>query len=363
MGLLDYYRQFEEQSPEEVSRELRERAAERRRRALARVDPVDLSTTTWPELPPSVVVNAVTFVARRGLQRLPDPTASELRSELAHALELPERRIVVGNGAAQLLGAAATALLAPGDELLSPWPSSPLLPMLARRARASAAPVAGFGVEPIVGAVTERTRIVALCNPNDPTGAWLDADALQRLLRALPERVVVLLDEALVEFAPASAVALTSEFPRLLVFRSFSKAWGLAGLRVGYAVGGADSEPLLERLAPELGVGELAQAGALEALRATGDHVARRAAAVAAERDRLTGELRELGLDVAASHANLLWIAAPGLAGAELAHRLERAKVRVADSARFGDPARIRAAVQTRATSDRLRDGIVSALR
>jgi histidinol-phosphate aminotransferase len=363
MGLLDYYRQFEEQSPEEISAELRERAAERRRHALSRVDPIDLSSLTWPELPPSVVVNAVTFVARRGLPRYPEPHAAELRSELAHRAGVPDARVVVGNGAAQLLGAAAHALLEPGDELITPWPSYPLLPLLARRAHGAAVPVAGWGAEPILRALTDRTRVVALCNPNDPTGAWLDAPALRELLGALPERVVVLLDEALVEYAPDSAAGLLDEFPRLLVFRSFSKAWGLAGLRVGYALGGPDSEALLERLEPELGVNELAQAGALEALRAIEGHVTERVAAVRAERERLAGELRALGLDVPASEANLLWIAAPGLDGTELAHRLEHGKLRVAEGARFGDGDRVRVAVQPGAAGDRLLEALAAILR
>lgn len=363
MGLLDYYRQFEEESPEETSRQLRERAEQRRRQALSRVEAVDLSTTTWPHLPPPAVVNAVTYVARRGLQRAPDALASELRSELAHRTGVPDARLVVGSGAAQLLSAAAASLLEPGDELVTPWPSYPLLPLLARRARANAVPAPGFGAETILRAVTARTRVVALCNPNDPTGAWLDERALAGLLEALPERVIVLLDEALAEYAPATATHLVERLPRLLAVRSFSKAWGLAGLRVGYAVGGPGSEPLLERLAPPGGLGDLAQAGALEALRAAEATVGRRVAAVRAERDRLAGELRELGLEVAPSEANLLWIAAPGLDGAELAARLERSKVLVASGGRFGDDAHVRAAVHERAGAERLRDALAGVVR
>lgn len=361
MGLLDYYRQFEEQPPEEVSAELRERAAARRREALSRVEPLDLSVLTWPQLPPSVVVNAVTYVARRGLHRYRAPHAAELGAELAHRLGVPDARVVVGHGAAQLLGSAAAALLEPGDELVTPWPSYPLLPVLARRAGGAA-----VAVEPgsVLAALTDRTRIVALCNPNDPTGAWLDEAALRGLLGALPERVVVLLDEALVEYAPSSAAGLVDEFPRLLVFRSFSKAWGLAGLRIGYAVGGPGSEPLLERLEPELGVNELATAGALEALRATDALVARRVATVRATRDRLAGELTELGLAVAPSEANLLWVAAGRHDGAQLAHELDtRAKIRVAEGGRLGDPARIRVAVHDDAAADRLRDALAAILR
>jgi histidinol-phosphate aminotransferase len=349
-----YYRQFDEQPAEEPSAELRAEAEERRRQALERVEPIDLSLLTWPQLPPPAVVNAVTYAARRGLHRAPDLEASELRSELAHRHDLPPERLVLGNGAAQLMGSAVAALMEPGDELVTPWPSYPLLPLLARRVGGAAVPVPGFGPEPVLRALTDRTRIVALCNPNDPTGEWLDEAALGALLEQLPPRVVVLLDEALVEYAPASAIGLVERHPRLLVFRSFSKAWGLAGLRIGYAVGGPESEPVLERLAPELGVAELSQVGALEALRSTEATVLRRVAGVRAERERLTAEIRALGLDVSASEANLLWIGAPGVDGAELARRLEHAHVIVAGGGRFGDAQRVRAAVQSRPAGDRL---------
>ena len=187
------------------------------------------------------------------------------------------------------------------------------------RARRAGAPASR--VEAILRAVTDRTRLVALCNPNDPTGELLSVDALTRLLEALPERVVVLLDEALRDFVDAEDVdatlALLERFPRLLVFRTFSKAWGLAGLRCGYALGGPGAEPLLEQLAPELGVNELAQAGALEALRSRGDTPRRRAARIAehARRDWST-RCASAASRSPASQANVLWLAAPGRDGA-----------------------------------------------
>ncbi|HEX6698539.1 MAG TPA: aminotransferase class I/II-fold pyridoxal phosphate-dependent enzyme, partial [Solirubrobacteraceae bacterium] len=195
-------------------------------------------------------------------------------------------------------------------------------------------------------------------NPNDPTGELMRVGELRSLLEALPERVVVLLDEALRDFVDAeerdAALALAEELPRLLVFRTFSKAWGLAGLRVGYAVGGPGAEPLLEQLEPELGVNELAQAGALEALRHAEGVVAHRCAAVAAERARLLPALGELGIEVAPSQANVLWLRADGVAGAELARRLERHGVIVAPGGPLGDDERVRAAVQRAEAGDRL---------
>jgi histidinol-phosphate aminotransferase len=365
--MFRHYRQFEGMTEREVSEDLRALADERKRRALARVDPIDLSATTWPEYPPSTVVNAITYAARRGLHRYLDRHATALRSELAHALGVDHERLVVGDGAAQLLGAAAQALLEPLDELVTPWPSYGLYPVIARRARSHAVPVPGFGAEAVLRAVNERTRLVALCNPNDPTGELMPVDELRALLAALPERVVVLLDEALRDFVDAeprdAALALVDEFPRLLVFRTFSKAWGLAGLRVGYAVGGPGAEPLLEQLEPELGLNELAQAGALEALRHASAVVAGRAAMVATQRARLVEALGELELDVAPSQANVLWLRAPGVDGGDLAHRLERHGVIVAPGGPLGDASRIRATVHRAEAGDRLLRALELALR
>ena len=352
-GLLGYYKQFEGLSEDEVNAGLREQAAERRAKALSRVEPLDLSRTTWPDYPHPAIVNAITFAARRGLHRYLDRSSAELRSELAHRHGVAEGRLVVGDGVAQLISEAAAALLEPDDELITPWPSYPLYPVVARHARGVAVPVAGFSVDGILEAVNDRTRLVALCNPNDPTGELLGVDELARLLEALPERTVVLLDEALRDFADAepldATLALLERFPRLLIFRTFSKAWGLAGLRCGYALGGPGAEPLLEQLAPELGVNELAQAGALEAVRTVGGVIERRRATIAAHRDRLTAELRERGLDVGASQANILWLPAPGPHGAsDLAAGLDRAGIVVQTGNGVGAPDRVRLTVPHR---------------
>lgn len=352
-GLFGYYKQFEGLSEDEINAGLRAEAAERRAKGLARLEPLDLSRTTWPEYPPPAIVNAITFAARRGLHRYLDRSSGELRSELAHRHGLAEGRIVVGDGVAQLISEAAAALLEPEDELVTPWPSYPLYPVVARHARGHAVPVQGFSVDAILAAVNDRTRLVALCNPNDPTGELLGLDELTRLLEALPERVVVLLDEALRDFVdaePADAtLALLEAFPRLLIFRTFSKAWGLAGLRCGYAIGGPGAEPLLEQLAPELGVNELAQAGALEAIRTQSGLLERRVARIAERRDELIGALRERDLDVHGSQANVVWLPAPGPHGAsDLAARLDKAGIVVQTGNGVGAPDRVRVTVPHR---------------
>src|ERR1700712_5322750 len=208
-GPFGYYKQFEGLSEDEVNADLRAEAAERRAKELARLEPLDLSRTTWPEYPPPAIVNAITFAARRGLHRYLDRASSELRSELAHRHGVSEGRLVVGDGVAQLISEAAAALLEPEDELITPWPSYALYPVVARPARGGAVPVAGVTVDAILAAVNDRTRLVALCNPNDPTGELLSVAELTRLLEALPERVVVLLDEALRDYADAEPLDAT----------------------------------------------------------------------------------------------------------------------------------------------------------
>jgi len=367
VGILDYYRQFEGMSEEEVNGELREAAAERKRKELARVETLDLSQTTWPELPHPRVVGAITYVARRGLYRYPHLAAgTELRNELAERHGLSPDRVILGNGAAELLSAATRALIEPGQQLLTLWPSFPLFPLMARRAHGRAERVRG-GVDALLaGAQDPDVRVIALASPNDPTGELLAASELRRLLEGLREGVGVLLDEALVEYVDAqdrnASLALLEEFPRLLVFRTFSKAWGLAGLRIGYAIGGPGSEALLAELEPDLGVSDLSQAGALEALHTCSELIERRTRAVCEERPLLISALRQRGFDVADSQANFLWLSHPDIKGAELAARLATSAVLVAAGDALGEPHHVRITMPPRARAARLLDALEKAL-
>ncbi|HEV3319624.1 MAG TPA: aminotransferase class I/II-fold pyridoxal phosphate-dependent enzyme [Solirubrobacteraceae bacterium] len=367
MSLLDYYRQFEGMSEEEVNAELREEADERKRKALMRVETLDLSQTTWPELPHPSIVSAITFVARRGMQRYPHLRGSQLHDELAERHGVDSARVILGNGAAELLSSATRALLEPGQRLLSAWPSYPLFPIMARRAHGQAVRVPG-GVDALLEEAhrTPGTRVIAIASPNDPTGELMPKAELERLLAGLPDDVAVLLDESLVEFSDAqpvnSSLQLAAEHSRLFVVRSFSKAWGLAGLRVGYAIGGPGSEELLAELQPDLGVSEVSQAGALEALRACSEIVARRVAAISRERTIVTNGLRERGFQVTDSQANFVWAAHPSIDGGELSARLSRAGILVAGGAALGEPRHVRIALRDSRASGRLLEAIDKSL-
>jgi histidinol-phosphate aminotransferase len=366
MGLLDYYRQFEEVDQEEINRGLRARRAREKQLELERVPTIDLSRTEWPELPNSEVVNASIARARGWVNDYPDRHATAIRTALGERHGLEPERIVLGNGAADLLQNAALALLRDGDELVMPWPSYPLYPLMA--ARAGASPVAvdvgpsGTELAPLREAVGERTRVLVICNPNDPTGAYLSSDSLAALLEGLPERVHVLLDEALVQFQDAeeqdACLRLTDRFPHLLAIRTFSKVYGLSGLRAGYAVGSEDCARLLDVIAPVHGVNTLTQAAVAQALRIGDREVELRRQGVIRERARLLEGLRELPVDVADSQANFVWLRVRGMSGDQLADQLSREGVIVAPGGPLGADDHVRAAIRTAGATDRLLDAL-----
>jgi histidinol-phosphate aminotransferase len=189
-----------------------------------------------------------------------------------------------------------------------------------------------------------------ICNPNDPTGTYVPAEELSTLLAQVPEHVHVLLDEAFVHFQDVededACLRLTDAFSRLTIFRTFSKAYGLSGLRIGYAVGSRDSADLLARLAPVLGVNALSQAAADYAVGIADRDIAKRSKVVSEQRAQLLEELPALGVEVAPSQANFVWMKVAGISGADLAARLERERVLVAPGGPLGADDHVRAAVR-----------------
>src|SRR5919199_1942237 len=274
MGLLDYYRQFDDIDQESVNRVLRERRRRERELALAEVPTIDLSSTEWPDFPHSEIMNAAIYAARGSVNSYPDRHATPVRRLLGARHGVEPEQVVVGNGAAELLQATALVLLDAGDELVTPWPSYPLYPLMAQRASARPVAVDLAGGRADTGAlraaVTDRPRVVVLCTPNDPTGTYAPAEGVAELARSLPEHVHLLVDEAYVEFQdvePRDAVLkLVEAFPRLVVFRTFSKIYGLSGLRAGYAVGSPAAASLLSSISPALGINVLTQAADTYAL-------------------------------------------------------------------------------------------------
>src|SRR5205823_8899334 len=206
--------------------------------------------------------------------------------------------------------------------------------------------------------VSERTRVVVLCNPNDPTGTYAPAAEVSALAAALPEHVHLLVDEALIQFQdvePEDAVLrLVDEHQRLLVFRTFSKIYGLSGLRAGYAVGNPAATSLLTSIAPALGVNALTQAGIRKVLAIGGGEVERRRSLVVEQRRRVLDALHDLPIDAPPSEANFVWLHAAGLDGAGLAARLEQAGVIVAPGGPLGADDHVRASIRGAAATERL---------
>jgi histidinol-phosphate aminotransferase len=362
MGLLDYYRQFDEMDESEYNRLLRERRAREKALALEEVPKLDLSGTEWPEYPNAEVVQASVYTARGRINGYPDGHATGLRRALAERHGIKSDQIVVGNGSTELLQTAAYLLLSQGDELITAWPSYSLYPVIALRAGARPIPVdlADGRADPdgLLAAVNDRTRVLVLCNPNDPTGTYLDSHAVGALLSRLPEHVHVLLDEAYIQFQDVEdeddALRLVDAFPRLLVFRTFSKAYGLSGLRAGYVVGSPAASSLLGALAPVRGVNALTQAAVAQALKLGDREIDGRRRMVIEQRRRLQEALHELPVEAPESQANFIWVRATTISGGELVKRLDQARVHVAPGGPLGDDDHVRVAIGNAAATERL---------
>ncbi|MBA3301551.1 MAG: aminotransferase class I/II-fold pyridoxal phosphate-dependent enzyme [Thermoleophilaceae bacterium] len=362
MGLLDYYRQFEDMDQEERNRGLRERRAREKAMALEQIPVLDLSSTEWPDFPNSEIVNASIATARGRVNGYPDRHAGELRGALAQRHGVDPQQVAVGNGVAELLQAAAYALLGAGEELVTPWPSYPLYPLMTSRARGKPVAVDSTDPEDILAAVTERTRIVVICNPNDPTGTYLPSEHLAGLVARLPDHVHVLVDEAFIQFQDSededACLRLVDSFQHLVVLRTFSKVYGLSGLRCGYAVANPAAASLLERIAPVLGVNALTQSAALQALKIGDAEVIRRSALVTEQRRRVETALHDLPFDAPHSQANFVWLSAPGMSGAALAAKLEGHKVLVAPGGPLGADDHVRASIRGAEATSRLLEAL-----
>ena len=361
----DYYRQFEAMTPEEVSRELRARHEADKRRALSPIRRLDLSGTAWHEPPHAEAVNAATFALRRALHAYPAADGGPARAAVAARHGLAPASVVLGHGAGELLRAACATLLGRGGDALVAGPGWHPLPALVEAAGGRPVPLAlasdgaPDAAALAAAASAPRVRAVLLCGPNDPTGAPLARAALAELCARVPERVTVVLDAALAEFASAAddPAALAGEVPNLLVVRSFSKAHALAGLRAGAALG---PPALVARLAPSGGLGAPVQAAVAWAASDAGTAVAaRRRAAAAASRRQLATALAGSALFLAPGAAPFAWLSSRAEDGQALAARLAASRILVAPGRLWGDERHVRAALGGPEVVGRLVDALV----
>lgn len=254
------------------------------------------------------------------VHRYPDGHAFALRRKLSERLGVAEDALVLGNGADELLELIAKTLLGPGDEVVYPWPSFAMYPIVVRGMGATPVPVPlttslQHDFEGLLGAVTERTQVVMLCNPNNPTGTTFGAAAFDDFVARLPDDVVLVVDEVYFEYVRRGdfpeTLATIAKRPGTIVLRSLSKIYGLAGLRVGYGITDPELAGYLERARHPFNLNLLAQAAAVAALD-DDEHVERSRACVAEGIAYLSRELGALGVEVVPSEANFVLVRSGG---------------------------------------------------
>ena len=269
-------------------------------------------------------VRAAIEKATDNVNRYPDNGYVELKDRLAKHLDngafAPER-ISVGCGSVSLCQQLIQITSTVGDEVVYGWRSFEIYPLQTRTAGATPVQVPltdhAYDLDAMLAAITDRTRLIFVCNPNNPTSTVVDPDALARFIEAVPSDILVALDEAYVEYIRddmlPDSFGLVREHSNVVVLRTFSKAYGLAGLRVGYAVGDPDIITALGKVYVPFSATSISQAAAIASLDAA-DELLARTDAVVAERARVTAALREAGYTVPPSQANFVWLALPGRA-------------------------------------------------
>ena len=275
------------------------------------IAPLASNESHYPPLPK--VLEAIAAAAGR-VHRYPDMATATLRQRLAEVNGVGVEEVAVGPGSVGVLSQLVGALCDAGDDVVFAWRSFEAYPILCQIAGANAIRVPlradeGHDLPAMLSAITPRTRVVLLCSPNNPTGTGIALDELAGFLELVPTSVLVVLDEAYREFGSGEldTLALYRQYPNLCLLRTFSKAYGLAGLRVGYALARPEIAEGLRRTQVPFSVSNLAEAAALAALDSA-DEVAARAAAVIAERPRVEAAVRELGWAVPDGEANFFWL-------------------------------------------------------
>jgi histidinol-phosphate aminotransferase len=286
------------------------------------------------------------------LNRYPDAGGTRLREALASRYEVPVEQVVLGNGADELIRFAALATLDPGDRAVYPWPSFQSYPtaVAAAAGEPTAVPLRdrAFDLDALL-ATCDGAKVVYLANPNNPTGTLVSREDIRRFVAGLPPRVLCVLDEAYAEYAedePAGVELVREGHDRVCVLRTFSKVYGLAALRVGYAIAPPQIADALNRVRPLFNVNQPAQEAALASLHET-EAVRRRIRHTRAARDDLHDVLAGAGLGPIRSHANFVYADVPGGDGDGLADRLLHAGFIVRALRAFGAPGAIRVTVGT----------------
>ncbi len=304
-----------------------------------------LSSNENPYPPLPGVLERVVEAAGR-MNRYPDMGATELADSLAARLGVPREHLALSTGSVGLIYQILQAMCEPGDEVVYAWRSFEAYPIAATvaAARSVQVPLTADGrhdLDAMAAAITDRTKVVLVCTPNNPTGPAVTQAELDAFIARVPTHVLVIVDEAYVEFVrmadPVDGVATYARHENVLLTRTFSKAYGLAGFRVGYAVGPAPLAGALRAVSLPFGVSQVAQTAAVASLEAEGA-LLERVAALVAERDRVVAGIADAGWRIPESQGNFCWFPLGELA-LEFAEAAEAAGVVVRPFA--GDGVRV----------------------
>lgn len=266
--------------------------------------------------PPLPGVMEAVMQAAAGLNRYPDPFSTRLVSALSTRFDVPESHIALGTGSVALCGQLIDIVADPGDEVIYAWRSFEAYPIWTQIAGARSVQVPLLAderhdLEAMAAAITDRTRIIFVCSPNNPTGQVVHADELDAFLDRVPAEVLVVLDEAYVEFVTDPAVpdglACYRNRQNVTVLRTFSKAYGLAALRVGFAIAHEPIAQALRKIALPFGISTIAEEAALASLEREAE-LLERVAAITTERARMVEQLRAQGWHVEEQQANFVWL-------------------------------------------------------
>lgn len=276
-------------------------------------DALKLSSNEVCTPPLAVAVEAMAQAAGTA-HRYPDMGAVELRAALADHLELDPEQIAVGCGSSALCQQLVQISALPGDEIIFPWRSFEAYPIFAQVVGATPVPIpltedGGHDLDAMAAAITDRTRLIFLCNPNNPTGNTLTQAEFDEFMAKVPSDIIVGLDEAYFEYNRAVDTPVATEeiakHPNVVGLRTFSKAYGLAGVRVGYAFGAPEIITAMNKVAIPFAVSSVAQAGAIASLNAA-DELLERTEETVEQRDRVAA-----ALGAPRSQGNFIWLDNP----------------------------------------------------
>lgn len=264
-------------------------------------------------VPPSPRVQQALIETAAQAHLYPSLQGDLLVADLSARLQVSPEQIVVGGGSLALLQHTLAAYTGAGTEVVHAWRSYEAYPILIGVVGAAAVPVAldathTHDVDAMLAVITGATRAIIVCNPNNPTGTELPRSEIERLVTSVPPNVLVLLDEAYQEFATTDVdgLSLVSQYPNVVIFRTFSKAYGLAGLRAGYMIAHPDITDNVRAAAPPFGLSLLAEAGARAAWADT-THTNHIVDVVREGREYLRREAAKRGFDTPVSGANFVW--------------------------------------------------------